>query len=284
MARDPYDIRAIFDEMTMNLIASLKRNLSRHEAEEERVGFRFDQWQLAKLRALHRYRQDNKRLIGEAGSEANKLIDDVLQQSFDDGQSRFSRMWDKFTNAILKPFGRKRVPVTGEIEFPQDFKETIEPPKPRQPSRSKPADPSKPIPDMHQPLPVPKPKPHSELPKAPPESDFFGMNDKKLKALQDSVKDDLRKGARLLCVRWMTCIGRLSLRLRRIWQPGRSHSTRQSIRRPRTFWREDWMSSFLKTAVVFRCLIMLKWRYGRPASGLHSWVKERSATNGASSP
>src|SRR5690606_28796721 len=47
---------------------------------------------------------------------------------------------------------------------------------------------------MHQPLPVPKPKPHSELPKAPPESDFFGMNDKKLKALQDSVKDDLRKG------------------------------------------------------------------------------------------
>ncbi|WHX50545.1 polymorphic toxin type 50 domain-containing protein [Paenibacillus woosongensis] len=195
MARDPYDIRAIFDEMTMNLIASLKRNLSRHEAEEERVGFRFDQWQLAKLRALHRYRQDNKRLIGEAGSEANKLIDDVLQQSFDDGQSRFSRMWDKFTNAILKPFGRKRVPVTGEIEFPQDFKETIEPPKPRQPSRSKPADPSKPIPDMHQPLPVPKPKPHSELPKAPPESDFFGMNDKKLKALQDSVKDDLRKGS-----------------------------------------------------------------------------------------
>lgn len=167
MARDPYDIRAIFEEMTFNLIATLKRNLSRHEAEEERVGFRFDQWQLAKLRALHRYRQDNKKLIGAAGSEANRLIDDVLQQSFDDGQSRFSRMWDKFTNVILKPFGRKRVPVTGEIDFPQDFKETIEPPKP---------------------------KPHSELPQAPPESDFFHMNDKKLRALQDSVKDDLRKG------------------------------------------------------------------------------------------
>lgn len=196
-AKDPYSLREIFEEMTLNLIASMKRNLSRHEAEEERVGFRFDQWQLAKLRALRKYRQDNKKIIGAAGGEADKLIDDVLQQSFGDGQNRFSRMWDKFTNAILKPFGRKRVPVTGEIEFPQDFKETIEPPRPKRPPKPKPADPAKPIPDMHRPLPEPKPKPkpHSELPQAPPESDFFGMNEKKLKALQDSVKGDLKKGS-----------------------------------------------------------------------------------------
>lgn len=171
MAKDPYSLREVFEEMTFNLIASLKRNLSRHEREEERVGFRFDQWQLAKLRALHKYRQDNKKLIGAAGSEANRIIDDVLQQRFDDGQSRFSKMWDKIANTVLKPFGRKRVPATGEINFPQDFKEIIEPPQPSKP----------------------KPKPHSELPKAPPESDFFGINDKKLKALQDSVKDDIRE-------------------------------------------------------------------------------------------
>lgn len=171
--KDPYSLRDIFEEMTLNLIASMKRNLSRHEEEEERVGFKFDQWQLAKLRSIRKYRQDNRKIVGAAGEEADKLIDDVLKQSFDDGQSRFQRFWDRFVNAVLKPFGRQRVTAAGEIDFPQDFK----PPEASGPKAK---------PDL------PRPKP--ELPKAPPEADFFGMNEKKLGALQDSVKGDLKKG------------------------------------------------------------------------------------------
>lgn len=186
MAKDPYSLREIFEEMTMSLIASLKRNLSRHEAEEERVGFRFDQWQLAKLRNLKWFRKKNKEIIQETSKAADQMVDEVLQQSF------------KFGEDNVEIVAEKAVKMGGEIDFPADFKKVVDPPKPKQP-KPKPADPSKPIPDMDQPLPEPdpkpKPKPHSELPKAPPEADFFGMNEKKLKALEDSVKDDLQKGS-----------------------------------------------------------------------------------------
>ncbi|WP_068779655.1 phage minor capsid protein [Paenibacillus sp. GM2] len=171
MAKDPYSLREVFEEMTFNLIASLKRNLSRHEREEERVGFRFDQWQLAKLRNLKWFRKKNKEIIQGTSKTADQMVEEVLQQSF------------KFGEDNVEIVAEKVVKASGELEFPKDF-------KPKQPSKPPPADPSRPIPDMDRPIPEP-PKPHSELPKAPQESDFFGMNDKKLKALQGSVKDDL---------------------------------------------------------------------------------------------
>lgn len=97
---------------------------------------------------------------------AEQLVDDVLLQSFLEGESRFERLWNRIVNFFLKPFGRRRIVSTGDIGFPQGFQPPATPPAP-----------------------IGKP----ELPKAPPESDFFGMNDKKLKALQDSVKGDLKK-------------------------------------------------------------------------------------------
>lgn len=165
MSKSPYDIRAIFDEMTINLVNSMRRNLARHKGEEENVGFRFDQWQRAKLRNLRQYRKANKRIIDNAGKEAEQLVDDVLRQSFTEGESRFERLWNRAVNFFLKPFGKQRIVSSGEVDFPEDF---------RPPLSS-------------------EPRAYAELPKAPPEADFFGMNDKKLKALQDSVKGDLKK-------------------------------------------------------------------------------------------
>lgn len=159
--KDPYDLRDIFEDMTLRLIASLKRNLSRHEEEEERVGFRFVQWQLAKLRAMRRYRQENKRIIGAASAAADKLIDDVLQQDFETGQEN------------VEAIAQKAVKITGQIDIPEDFAETIEP---------------------LEPAPKGRVQPRRELPAELPEENFFGINDKKLRALQDSVKGDLRKG------------------------------------------------------------------------------------------
>ncbi|CAH8715986.1 hypothetical protein [Paenibacillus melissococcoides] len=63
MSKSPYDIRAIFDEMTINLVNSMRRNLSRHKTEEQKVGFQFEQWQRAKLRNLRQYRKTNKRIV-----------------------------------------------------------------------------------------------------------------------------------------------------------------------------------------------------------------------------
>lgn len=166
--KDPYSLRNIFEEMTLNLIASMKRNLSRHEREEENVGFRFDQWQLAKLRSLHKFRLENKKLIDAAGKQADIIIDDVTRQRFTDGQNRFQRTWDKIVNFSLKPFGRQRVGVETEVDFPKDFKGQ---------------------------LPTAYEIKRKILPKAPSETDFFGINDKKLRALQGAAKKDLNKGS-----------------------------------------------------------------------------------------
>ncbi|MFW5436349.1 phage minor capsid protein [Paenibacillus apiarius] len=164
--KSPYDIRSIFEEMSLNLFASMKRNLSRHKREKEKVGFRFEQWQAAKLREMTAYRKRNRKIVSAAMEEAEQLVDDVLLQSFSEGESRFERLWNRVVNFFLKPFGRRRVVATGEFDIPQDFKPPPSPPELR---------------------------PNVELPKAPPESDFFGVNEKKLGALQDSVKGDLKK-------------------------------------------------------------------------------------------
>ncbi|NGP62695.1 phage capsid protein [Paenibacillus thiaminolyticus] len=163
--KSPYDIRIIFNEMTLNLVNSMRRNLARHKTEEQKVGFQFEQWQRAKLRNLRQYRKANKRIIDSAGKDAEQLVDDVLRHSFSEGESRFERAWNRVVNFFLKPFGKQRIVSSGEVDFPQDF----------------------------HPPPSSEPRPNVELPKAPPESDFFRMNEKKLGALQETVKNDLKK-------------------------------------------------------------------------------------------
>ena len=62
---DPYNLRRIFEEMELELVKSLRRNLKRHQKEEEEEGFRWEMWQKAKLRNLQKYRKENKEIIGK---------------------------------------------------------------------------------------------------------------------------------------------------------------------------------------------------------------------------
>ncbi len=57
-----YNIREIYQQMELDLIRSMKRNLSRHEKEEVKQGFKFEQWQSAKLRDLERFRKETGKL------------------------------------------------------------------------------------------------------------------------------------------------------------------------------------------------------------------------------
>lgn len=167
--KSPYEINAIFEQMTLDLIASLKRNFERHKLEEIKEGFRWEQWQSAKLRGITEYRMRNKKIIDATTDEAMKLVNEILLDSYDTGQKRYESIWKRFFNFILKPFRlydeiiNKRKNVTANVDLPKDFK------------RRK--------------LGVP----HSLLPQAPPEQRFFKMNEVKLEALQQTVKNDLRK-------------------------------------------------------------------------------------------
>ncbi len=165
MPRDPYDINAIFEEMIMGLIASLKRNFQRHKEDEMEEGFRWEMWQMAKLRAINAYRNRNKKIIENALNEAEKIVDEVLQESYEKGERMSLPLWYSFVNLILKPFKKEIVRVEGDIKLPVDF-------EPKVPGQN---------------------IPHHLLPQAPPEESFFKVNEKKLGALQQSVKNDLRK-------------------------------------------------------------------------------------------
>lgn len=157
--RNPYDLRVIFETMTLGLIGNLKRNLSRHREEEMKEGFRWEMWQKAKLRALAGYRNINRRLIKHALKEAEKLTGEVIQQSFDDGAKRAE---NQAKRAI------RRAEEAG-IKLPEDIKRKL--PQPSAPKA--------------------EPK-YDELPHAGDEEDFFDLNNKKLKALERSAKKDIR--------------------------------------------------------------------------------------------
>lgn len=162
--RNPYEIQGIFEEMAIALIMSLRRNFERHKKEEIKEGFRWERWQLAKLRSMAQYRKLNSRIVREAFKRAEKLAGDVIQQGFADGE-------ETVENEIRKLMsGKKKAgyEVPGEIQLPKDEKPPLDP-----------FDQSK--------------VEYDKLPRARPESQFFGMNEKKLAALQDSVHGDLRK-------------------------------------------------------------------------------------------
>lgn len=76
-----YDIRKIFSQMETDLIASMKRNLTRHENEEKKEGFEWDQWQEKKLQDLKQYKKEAAQIV----KKAEPMIDEVVEQEVKGG-------------------------------------------------------------------------------------------------------------------------------------------------------------------------------------------------------
>ena len=74
------DIARIFEEIELRLIASLKRNLSRHKAEEEKEGFEWSAWQAEKLNNIDNFRKENAQIADEYVD----VIDDGTRQLMTD--------------------------------------------------------------------------------------------------------------------------------------------------------------------------------------------------------
>ena len=68
--------------MELDLIRSMRRNLSRHQGEEQKIGFKFEQWQSAKLRDLERYRKENQEIIGTYNAPIEDLINHTLLNTY----------------------------------------------------------------------------------------------------------------------------------------------------------------------------------------------------------
>lgn len=145
---EAYNLRKIFEEMELDLVRSLRRNLKRHETEEEKEGFRWEMWQKAKLRNLQKYRKENTKIVDKISPEVERLVNDALDENYHRGQKLFNRIWNKIKSAFFK---RRRV------QFPENIVR------------------------------------HKLSTQPPPENDFFGVNDQKLRVMQETVSHDLKK-------------------------------------------------------------------------------------------
>ena len=99
---EAYDIRRIYEQMELDLIRSMKRNLGRHELEEEKMGFKFEQWQSAKLRDLERFRRENRAIIGQYSGPIEKHISSTLLETYKESQDNVSRFVKQIQNTLLE--------------------------------------------------------------------------------------------------------------------------------------------------------------------------------------
>lgn len=158
-----YDIRRIFEQMELDLIASMRRAFYFHQAEQIREGFEWEQWQLTKLREIEKYRKRNKELVDAYNKPIQEAIERELRSNYVKGEDRIQKLLQK-----IKRHFNKKIPKTSGIVLPSDTSHT-------QPIRD------------HVAKVTGMPK------KVPPETNFFGVNDKKLEALIKSVNEDLEK-------------------------------------------------------------------------------------------
>lgn len=80
------DIAKIFEQIELRLISSLKRNLHKHKAWEQKEGFNWSAWQVEKLKNLENFRKENAEIM----SEYTDVIDDetrqLMEEQFKEGE------------------------------------------------------------------------------------------------------------------------------------------------------------------------------------------------------
>lgn len=114
----PYNISEAFEAIEDELIGSMMRNLKRHQAEETRLGFEWEQWQVLQLQALEDYRRRNMKKFPPRFNKLNAQIEEALRKSYGDGRTAQER---KILQAIQKGFKTPLQPFSGEAEIEGSF-------------------------------------------------------------------------------------------------------------------------------------------------------------------
>ncbi|MBS5305756.1 phage minor capsid protein [Clostridium sp.] len=157
-----YDIRKIFEQMELDLISSMRRAFYFHQNEQIKEGFEWEQWQLSKLRAMEQYRVRNKKIVGKYNKPIQEAIDRELKGNFSKGENVVARFINKVKQVL-----RWRNKEYQSIEFPDDI-DTFT-------------------------LKGHIAKELGSQGAIPQEKKFFGVNEKKLEALMQTVNKDLNK-------------------------------------------------------------------------------------------
>ena len=85
--KDPYALRDIYDEMELELITSMQRNLIKHKIDEYNAGFSWEMWQKTKLRNIIDYRREINETLYRFAKLIKFAIRDVLEYHFHKGRN-----------------------------------------------------------------------------------------------------------------------------------------------------------------------------------------------------
>jgi len=145
---DSYNLRKLFEEIELDLIKIMKRTFKRHIAEQEKEGFKWEQWQGALLRNIQGYHNQNKQIVNSSSKEIEEAVNTSLKDNFNKGEAAFDEALSKTETNFLKK---------KHVYLPKNFSDY-------------------------------------KTKYTPRENSFFGVNEKKLEAMQQSVNNDLKKG------------------------------------------------------------------------------------------
>lgn len=81
-----YDIAKAFQRIEETLIKSLKRNLTRHLNEEKDLDMNWSAWQTEQLKSLEQFKRNNKTLFKKDFSTINTDIEELIKKSYENGK------------------------------------------------------------------------------------------------------------------------------------------------------------------------------------------------------
>lgn len=101
------DIAKIFEEIELRLISSLKRNLKRHKAEEQRYGFEWSAWQAEKLKNMENFRRENLDIMNEYVEVIDDQTRQLMTEQFQEGQQQAQRSAQELSDEPITPIPDK---------------------------------------------------------------------------------------------------------------------------------------------------------------------------------
>lgn len=114
MLNTDYDIEKAFKAIEDELIASMMRNLASHRAEETDMGFNWSQWQVEQLKALEKYKAQNKKKFTKSFSNINDSIDAMIFAARQEGGTEQEQ---KILRALKKSLKASKVSQGAEGAF-----------------------------------------------------------------------------------------------------------------------------------------------------------------------
>ena len=169
------DIAKIFEWIEMLLIGSLKRNLTRHEAEEKKYGFNWSAWQAEKLRNVDRFRRENAAIMSRYTEVIDRNTRALLEEQFREGVNGAAQEAGEAPKA--QPVYMQDIQPT-QPELPEQPEQAVQPEQPQE----------QPVPETTEQVSTEPPTAADEpIAVIKPEPQFFGVDTVKVNKLVEDM-------------------------------------------------------------------------------------------------